>query len=110
MLLALVLAGCGATHTVTASDTSASSSAPPRVAVPSLTGLTQAHAVARLGRLRLTASPVTVTSERNPAYDLRVLSQLPRAGTVVRPGTAVIIRIEHYISPGGPTGLGGIGH
>lgn len=108
MLLALVLAGCGAT--VSASHTSASSSGPRLVAVPSLTGLTQAHAVARLGRLRLRASPVTVTSERNPAHDLRVLSQLPRAGTAVRPGAAVIIRIEHYVSPGGPTGLGGIGH
>jgi beta-lactam-binding protein with PASTA domain len=106
VLLALVLAGCGATQTVSTSHTSG----PSRVAVPSLIGLTQAHAVARLRGLRLTASPVTVTSERNPGNDFRVLSQLPRAGAAVRPGTAVIIRIEHYVSPGGPTGLGGIGH
>ena len=110
MILAAVLAGCGATQTVSASHTSTSSSRPPRVTVPHLVGLTEAGALARLGKLRLTASPITQIRQIDPADDGRVLSQVPQAGTSVRPGAAVIIRVEHYAPSGAPTGLGGIGH
>jgi beta-lactam-binding protein with PASTA domain len=110
VLLAVLLAGCGATQTVSATHTSTSSSRPPTVTVPHLTGLTEADALARLGKLRLTASPITQITATNPAEDRRVLSQVPRAGTSLRPGTAVVIRVEHYVPSGAPTGLGGIGH
>jgi beta-lactam-binding protein with PASTA domain len=114
VLLAVVLAGCGATQTLSATHTSTSSSAatsrPPTVTVPHLIGLSEAVALARLGKLALTPSPITQITAKNPAADRHVLSQVPQAGTSVRAGAAITIRVEHYVPSGAPTGLGGIGH
>jgi beta-lactam-binding protein with PASTA domain/predicted Ser/Thr protein kinase len=87
----------GSTVTLTVAE------APPNVTVPYLIGLTEADAGARLGKLGLTPSPITLVREKNPAYDNLVLSQLPHAGASVQPGSVVIIRIEHYVPPAGST-------
>ncbi len=49
----------------------------------------------------------TVARHRNPEYDGQVISQRPKAGTRVRPGTAVTIVVERYVAPQptGPSGL-----
>jgi beta-lactam-binding protein with PASTA domain len=110
VLLAVVLAGCGATQTAGSTHTSTSTSRPPTVTVPRLIGLTEAGALASLAKLRLTPSPVTQITATNAAEDRHVLSQVPKPGTSVRPGATIIIRVEHYVPSGAPTGLGGIGH
>ncbi len=77
--------------------------APPNVTVPRLVGRTEAAASAELGKLGLTPSVVTEDRSTNPQYENLVLSQYPIKGASVAPGSTVIIRVENYIPPGGPT-------
>jgi beta-lactam-binding protein with PASTA domain len=87
--------------------------APPNVNVPNLVGQTAYEASARLGKLDLTPSVTTVVKYVNSSYNGLVLSQYPTRGTSVSPGTTVIIRVESYMppvgpsGPSGPTGVGG---
>jgi beta-lactam-binding protein with PASTA domain/predicted Ser/Thr protein kinase len=76
----------------------------PNVTVPRLVGLTEPDASAQLGALGLTPQAVIENKSKNPAYDGLVLSQQPRAHSSVRPGSVVIIKVEHYVAPVGPSG------
>jgi beta-lactam-binding protein with PASTA domain len=76
-----------------------STSTTANVTVPGLVGLTEAAATARLGALGLTPSAITMTQNKNPAYDGLVLSQKPPAHTSVPPGSVVIINVERYVPP-----------
>jgi serine/threonine-protein kinase len=83
--------------------------APPNVTLPRLVGQTEAAASALLGKLGLTPQPVIEIKDRNRAYDGLVLSQKPPAHTSVPPGTVVIINVERYVAPVGPTPTGPTG-
>jgi serine/threonine-protein kinase len=83
--------------------------APPNVTLPRLVGQTEAAASALLGKLGLTPQPVIEIKDRNRAYDGLVLSQKPPAHTSVPPGTVVIINVERYVAPVGPTLTGPTG-
>jgi len=88
--------------------------APPNVSVPYLRGDTEAMAGELLGKLGLTPTVVIEQKTTNPQYNNEVLSQSPSPGTSVAPATAVIIRVENYVSatptgPTGPTGASGLG-
>ena len=83
--------------------------APPNVTLPRLVGQTEAAASALLGKLGLTPQPVIEIKDRNRAYDGLVLAQKPPAHTSVPPGTVVIINVERYVAPVGPTLTGPTG-
>jgi len=78
----------------------------PNVTVPYLLGTDAVSAGAALAKLGLTPNATTVVRHRNPQYDGQVISQQPKAGTAVRPATAVTIVIERYVAPQstGPSG------
>ena len=78
----------------------------PNVKVPFLLGTDAVSAGAALAKLGLTPIASTVVRHRNPQYDGTVISQQPKAGTPVRPATAVTIVIERYVAPQS-TGPGG---
>jgi serine/threonine-protein kinase len=81
--------------------------APPDVKVPFLLGETAASAGARLGGVGLTPNETTIVKQVNPQYDGQVISQKPKAGKSVAPGSTVTIEIEQYQAPGGSTGPSG---
>jgi serine/threonine-protein kinase len=91
----------GATITLTVAK------APAAVTVPHLAGETGVAAAALLGRLGLNPQVEQVTRSVHPAYDGLVLSTLPKAGSGVAPGSTVVLRIEHYVAPVGPSGASG---
>jgi serine/threonine-protein kinase len=74
------------------------------VTLPSLVGMTEAQASARLGSLGLNPSPVIVVRHRKPQYAGLVISQSPAAHTAVPAGSTVTIYVENYVAPVGPTG------
>jgi beta-lactam-binding protein with PASTA domain/predicted Ser/Thr protein kinase len=74
------------------------------VTLPSLVGMTEAQASARLGGLGLNPSPVIVVRHRKPQYDGLVISQSPAPHTAVPAGSTVTINVERYVAPVGPTG------
>ena len=78
----------------------------PNVTVPYLLGTDAVSAGAELAKLGLTPIATTVVRHHNPQYDGVVISQQPKAGTPVRPATAVSILIERYVAPQstGPSG------
>ncbi len=78
----------------------------PNVTVPYLLGTDAVSAGAALAKLGLTPVATTVVRHHNPQYDGQVISQQPKAGTPVRPKTAVTILIERYVAPQstGPSG------
>ena len=78
----------------------------PNVTVPYLLGTDAVSAGAALAKLGLTPIATTVVRHRNPQYDGAVISQQPKAGSPVRPATAVSIVIERYVAPQstGPSG------
>jgi eukaryotic-like serine/threonine-protein kinase len=87
----------GATVTLTVAK------APPPVRVPYLIGDTEAAASALLGKLGLVPSPVTEVRHVNPAYNNLVLSQYPPPHSSIAAGGTVVIRVESYVPPVGPT-------
>jgi eukaryotic-like serine/threonine-protein kinase len=74
------------------------------VTLPSLVGMTEAQASARLGSLGLNPAPVIVVRHREPQNDGLVISQSPAAHTAVPAGSTVTINVERYVAPVGPTG------
>jgi serine/threonine-protein kinase len=78
----------------------------PNVTVPYLLGTDAVTAGAVLAKRGLTPLATTVVRHRNLQYDGEVISQTPKAGTPVRPATAVSILIERYVAPEstGPSG------
>jgi serine/threonine-protein kinase len=78
--------------------------APPPVTLPSLIGMTEAQASARLGELGLTPAVEVVVRHRKKQYDGLVISQAPAAHTSVPAGSTVVIRVESYVAPVGPSG------
>jgi serine/threonine-protein kinase len=81
--------------------------APAPVTLPSLVGMTEAAASARLGKLGLVPSPEIVPRHRLAQNNGLVISQQPPAHSSVPAGSTVVIRIENYVAPVGPSGPGG---
>jgi len=81
--------------------------APAPVTLPSLIGMTEAQASARLGKLGLVPSAEVVVRHRNKQYDGLVISQEPAAHTSVPVGSTVVIRVERYVAPVVPVGPSG---
>ena len=77
--------------------------APAPVTLPRLLGLTESQASAQLGHLGLVPSPQIEDRHRNPQYDGIVISQHPPPQSSVAAGSTVVIGIEHYVAPVGPT-------
>ena len=77
--------------------------APPNVKVPYLVGMTEAAASALLGKLGLVPAPIFEIKHTNPGYNNLVLSQYPPVNASEPPGTQVIIKVEQYETPVGPT-------
>ena len=69
------------------------SSGPKPVSMPNLVGQTEADAVARLTSLKLTNSIVYVDLEPTNANIGKVVSQGTKAGTLVAPGTEIVLTV-----------------
>jgi serine/threonine-protein kinase len=78
--------------------------APAPVTLPSLVGMSEAAASARLGQLGLVPSAETAIRHRKPQYNGLVISQQPVAHSSVPAGSTVVIRVESYVAPVGPSG------
>jgi beta-lactam-binding protein with PASTA domain len=74
------------------------------VTLPSLVGMSEAAASARLGQLGLVPSAETAIRHRKPQYNGLVISQQPVAHSSVPAGSTVVIRVESYVAPVGPSG------
>lgn len=75
------------------------SSGPPPVALPKLTGLTQAGAAAELSKLGLIIGEVTQTGSVADPLDGVVLAQNPEPGTQVRAGDVVTVTVRRAAVP-----------
>jgi serine/threonine-protein kinase len=69
------------------------SSGPKPVSMPNLVDQTEADAVARLTSLKLTNSIVYVDLEPTNANIGKVVSQGTKAGTLVAPGTEIVLTV-----------------
>jgi beta-lactam-binding protein with PASTA domain len=65
--------------------------------------MSEPAASAELGKLGLVPSVETVIRHRRPQYGGLVISQLPAAHTSVPAGSTVVIRVESYVPPVGPS-------
>ena len=75
------------------------SSGPPPVAVPKVTGLTQASAAGELSKLGLIIGEVTQTGAVADPLDGVVLAQSPTPGAQLRPGEVVTVTVRRAAIP-----------